>query len=320
VSDAEEAALDTALEVLEARPGALAERLGAVDPGEAAARRQHLEALTLLALAEPAAVPHPALRDRLLSRLRGDETQVVPELRGGTPTPRTGPPRPGEASLLDPVAAPAAMAAPRAAGGAVVPLQVPVAQRRWALPLAAGLALAALGLGTAAGLFWQDLTSTRQRLAASELSRQQLLTQLAEGRRGERVGADLRARMTEMEAQLALVTAAGTEVCALRPPAVAVVPQARGLLFVGADHQHWYLRARGLTAPGEGRAYHLWFMVGERPVSAGSFELSGEEAVLASPTMPAGTTAAVITVEPAAATPERPSGPVVLFGNQMTAL
>jgi hypothetical protein len=168
---------------------------------------------------------------------------------------------------------------------------------------------------------WQELATVRQRLAASELSRTQLAAQLAAGRRDEGARTDLRERLAEMETQIGLVTATGTEVCALRPPArVVLAPEARGLLFVAADHQHWYLRAQGLTAPGEGRVYHLWFMVGDRPVSAGAFELRGEEGVLTSPAMPEGTTAAVVTVEPVAQTPERPSGPVVLMGNQMRPL
>jgi hypothetical protein len=324
VSEAEEAALDAALQVLEARPGALVEGLAGLDPGEAAAWRHHLEAFSLLALAEPPVAPPAALRERLLARLRGDETQVVPELREGFAARAAAPaaPRPGEGSLLDPALAPPRLAAGRPAAAAkVVPLQVPASPRRWALPLAAALTLVALALGTAAGLLWQELTRVRQRLAASELSRQQLAAQVAEDRREASAESPLRTRLADMEAQLGMVTAAGTEVCALRPPArVALAPEARGLLFVAADHQHWYLSARGLTAPGEGRVYHLWFMVGDRPVSAGSFELRGEEAVLTSPTMPSGTTAAVITVEPAAQPAERPTGPVVLYGNQMSPL
>ncbi len=92
------------------------------------------------------------------------------------------------------------------------------------------------------------------------------------------------------------------------------------MLYVADDHQHWYLRARNLPAPGEGRAYQLWFLVGNDPVHAGTFELQGDEAVMSSPTMPAGTTAALITIEPTGVATERPQGPVVLYGRDMKPL
>lgn len=325
-------ALDAALEVLEASSGRLLEVLAAAEDSEAAVRRQQLEALTLLVLAEPA-LPAPAgLRARLLANLRGDETQVVPELhdadelRTAVIPPgalRPAAPRGGDTSLLDPVLPPASPAAPAAAERARSRVPPPAARpaRRWAWPLAAVLTLVALALGTAAGWLWRELDAAQTRLARSEQVRERLRAELAAATRTLSAEEALQVEAAAMREQLGLVTAATTEVCALRPPAsVQVAPQARGLLYVAADHQHWYLRAEGLAPPGEGRAYHLWFLVGDQPVSVGRFELQGEEAVLTSPTMPLGTTAAVVTVEPVGTSPDRPSGPVVLYGNQMIRL
>jgi hypothetical protein len=123
-----------------------------------------------------------------------------------------------------------------------------------------------------------------------------------------------------METQLRLVTSPGTAVCRLLPTPGAPAREAAGLLYVAADHQHWYLRAQKLPAPGPGRVYRLWFLVGQKPVRAGNFELAGEEAVLSSPTMPQGTSAALVTIEPAEVSAERPTGPVVLYGRDMIAL
>jgi hypothetical protein len=46
----------------------------------------------------------------------------------------------------------------------------------------------------------------------------------------------------------------------------------------------------------------------------------GEEAVLSSPTMPQGTSAALVTIEPQGPAGKRPTGPVALYGHRMTRL
>src|SRR5262249_12646911 len=47
-------------------------------------------------------------------------------------------------------------------------------------------------------------------------------------------------------------------------------PEAHGMLFVAADHQHWYMALQGLQPAPAGQVYKLWFMA-DHPVSSGSF-------------------------------------------------
>jgi anti-sigma-K factor RskA len=89
------------------------------------------------------------------------------------------------------------------------------------------------------------------------------------------------------------------------------------MLFVAADHQHWMFAVEGLAPAPDLQEYQLWFLVGERPVSGGTFRVeTGRRVELSSPTMPAGTTAVAITLEPRGGMP-RPTGPQVLFGDRL---
>jgi Anti-sigma-K factor rskA, C-terminal len=205
------------------------------------------------------------------------------------------------------------MAAVRAEGregaGRAAPASPRVGRARgWALALAAGLALALLG--TSATLY------LRLRTAEQEVARLGQELDQANAHRQQ-----VRARLASLGEKLSMVTAAGAVACPLRPMGEdAPQPAARGVLYIAADHQHWFLKIVGLApAPAE-RAYQLWFFTDAGPVSAGLLTLSpGAEAELSSPRMPAGITAVGVTLEPAAGVP-RPSGPTVLFGNEKMSL
>ena len=292
--------------------------MGEGDEGEAALRRQDLEAIAALALALPAEPAPAALRRRLLASLAGDETQQVPPLT---------PPQ-ALAAAVEPAAP-----RPSAAGGP--PREVRPARPtagRAGVPPAPALLAPRLGardrgeprgarLAGASALLWRDLAATRERLAESERARAELAAEVAAAEARQASGVETAAELGALREQLAIVTASGTELCAMRPAgARPVAPEAKGLLWVAEDHQHWYLRADGLQPLGQGRVYQLWFLVGDRAVSAGAFELRGDEGVLTSPTMPAGTSAAMVTVEAEGAVRERPSGPVVLYGKEFRKL
>jgi len=331
----DELALDAALEVLEAPLAELEARLASGDEAAAAVRRQQLEAFAQLAWALPAQPSSAAGRERLLAALQGDETVQVARPALGVaaePAPATGP-----LGVLDPPVAPAAPsagsvrgAASSAGGGAapvggasrrgpaaVVPFASPPRSYRWALPLAAVFALAAIGIGFHDWRLGRQLGEARGRLAAVERERAQLASRL----RGDGVvPAGMEAKMRDLESRLSMVTSAGSLVCALRPSPGAPANDAAGVLYVADDHQHWYLRAQNLPPPGEGRTYRLWFMAGDQPVHAGDFAMAGGEAVMSSPTMPAGTSAAMITLEPAGEPGKRPSGPAVLYGRDIKPL
>lgn len=337
----DEVGLDAALAVLE---GSLAEVEGRLQEGDeatAALRRQQLEALSLLAWALPAEPASTQGRQRLLGRLMGDETVMVVRPASERATTPGAAPAASPFGVLDPPAPPdpvvvggarataargpgaGAGATPAAAGARrgvapAVPLR-PVRSYRWALPLAAVFALAALGVGFHDWRVTQELGRAEQQLAAVQQERQQLAARL-QGFEGEAQSAALEGKASELEAQLAMLTSPGTLVCALKPSPGSSARRAGGMLYVADDHQHWYLRARNLPAPGDGRAYQLWFLVGNDPVHAGTFEMQGDEAVMSSPTMPAGTTAALVTIEAAGVATARPQGPVVLYGRDMKPL
>jgi hypothetical protein len=299
-----------ALDLLAAGPAELERRLAAGDGPEAALRRQQLETLAALAWSLPPEAAPAALRNRLLAGLQGDETHLV------SPMARLGAPPQVEA-LRRETAAVRAPARP--------PARVPVAPRAapargWALPLAAVLALCTLGALAWSGWLWRDLDRTRAELARLRRHDSELVAQLEQVRLAQPQMAAMREKLREMNGQLALVTASSSLVCPLRPSPGAPAPGATGVLFVADDHQHWYLRMQKLAPLPAGHVYQLWFLVGDQPVRAGIFDMRGEEGVLASPTMPSGTSAAMVTMEPAGATGERPSGPVVLFGRQITPL
>jgi len=70
-----------------------------------------------------------------------------------------------------------------------------------------------------------------------------------------------------------------------------------------------YLAAPKLPPLQPDRTYELWFLQGNKPVPAGTFQ-SG--AVLSLPALPAGTTAMAITVEPSGGSPAPTSSPIMV--------
>jgi hypothetical protein len=164
------------------------------------------------------------------------------------------------------------------------------------------LALALLGSSA-----WLFLQNQEQRAAIVRLEHE---TRRLAGALGE-VG--------EARANVALLTSRGVAFCPLRPAAGAPAA-ASGALFVAADHQHWYLAVHGLAPCPQGRHYQLWFHTPQGAVAGGVFDpRPGEKVELGSPTMPAGTRAVSITLEPASGA-QQPSGPQILYGEELSRL
>jgi len=190
---------------------------------------------------------------------------------------------------------------------APAPEQSAAGVSRWLLPLAAGLTVLALGFAASTV---STLRGQRGELAALR-AQVEALTRVAAG------SADLEADLAAARDTLELVSGRGVGLCALRPTSAAqsgdeAAPY--GLLFVAADHQHWYVRVQGLEKAPD-RYYRVWFETADgRLVGAGN--LLGEELELSSPTMPEGTRAVHVSLETEPA-PAAPSDRILLFGNDM---
>ena len=261
-------------------------------PGDEASEarvRLHTEAAGLLPYGLEAAPAPAALRSRILASVAGEETMAV---RGQARRPPSG---------ARPAASPPA---PRAQVAPVL-----VRRSRWPTTLAAALAFVCLGL---AGWLFVQLDEQR-----SQTARLRAQIRLLDQREAELEA--IEEQLSAMRQNVGLMTSPGVLACALRPAEGEIHP-ARGMLFVAADHQHWYLSLKGLPPASAGQTYQLWWDADAGMVSGGTFEVApGGVAELASATMPRGTRAVVVTVEPAGGSPQ-PSGPLMLAGSEMQQL
>jgi hypothetical protein len=339
----------TVLALIEAlEQGAGLDLVGLADPvpgGEAGETlaRLYTETLGLIPYELAPVAPSAALRNRIMAVVTGDETQEVarPEAAPAAPamaampatpampaTVQTPPTlaeivssRPLIQSTTQPVAQPAAipfpLSPPLQSTLAAQPAAVSRRAGRWPLALAAGLALAFLGLSA-----WMYLGLLQQnRLLEADQTKIDRLQRELDGERAHsaeiaaaRNDVDrLRSHLGDLEKTFSLVTSPTVEMSALRPTGrVALASQAHGRIYIAEDHQHWYLSVQDLQPSGTGREYHLWFFGDQGPVSGGTFTAApGEPVHLSSEHMPRGTKAIIITLEPAAGVPA-PSGPEVL--------
>lgn len=277
--------------------------------------RLYTEVLGLVPYELEPVVPAAGVKASLMARLTsgtapdsGDETRPAPALVAEPARVAT------EAAPISPVAAPPLRASqemripPRmAVAGAA---SRPVRQRRWPLALAAMLAFAMLGLSlwlySQVGAQNATIASLRHELS---LERSRSEGAIAKVRQLENDGLDLREKFSLVTSPAVLVSPMRP---VTRPGQPAAQPDARGVLFVASDHQHWYMTLRGLQAVPAGQAYRLWFIADTGAVSAGSFSAQpGAPIELSSQHMPAGTKGVLVTLENDAQTPA-PSGPEIL--------
>lgn len=297
------------LEALEAgeETGSLAGAAAAQgdEAGETLARL-YTEVVGLLPFALDPVTPSPDLRQRILTLAAGDDTQ---DLAARTGTAAAEPVEPAEAAARRPRVVTPIRQAPLAEAVAE-PVESAGARRprasRWPLALAASLALALLGLSLWLYSGVRQQNATIDRLTRELRAEQQRAGSLA----AQQV--EIQNELAEMRGGFGLITSPAVEVSPMRPTERSPQPQARGALWVAADHQHWYLSVHGLEPLGAGRRYHLWFLADSGAVSGGSFDAQpGSPVNLSSEHMPHDTKAVVITMEPDTGTPA-PSGPEVL--------
>jgi len=314
-------------------------RPGEDEPDELLARL-YTELLGALPLALDERPPPPALRERVLAAVSDEATVDAVGARAAAPIAASegagGAGDRGPSAVAPPAAAGAP--GPAAAAGAAAaerrlaerraeraprprPAGPPAPHRaaipRWLAAAAAVLALALVGLGVFAGWLHGRLDAQERVIAG-------LRSTLEETeRRADALSAaqdELERRRLDLASQLALVSTPGVEVCPLRPMGETAETDALGLLFLSNPEREWYVRVARLDPAPEGRAYVLWFQVGDdRYVAAGVLEPGPDDAVHLSGTempMPEDMTGAAITLERAGEQPPRPAGPVVLFGNE----
>jgi Anti-sigma-K factor rskA len=315
------------------------------DPSAAAPRgnetaetlaRLYTEVMGLIPYELAPAAPRPEAKQRLLATITGAQAPraAAPQPAPAAPAPAPqgqgqqgqqgqglqGQQRPAPAPApppAAPVAAPAELPAPEPVSAVrrLPPRPVPLSAARrplgWFGSLAAVLALALLGLSGWLFLQQKDQRETIARLQrALEESRQKEAQATQQAERFKNDYSQLHTTMT-------LVTAPAALVNPLRP-AGRLQPDARGALFVAADHQHWHLSIEGLKPASPGKVYQLWFMPDQGPpINGGTFLAKADERVeMSSEAMPAGTRSAVITLEDAGGA-KAPSGPEVLRGAGM---
>jgi anti-sigma-K factor RskA len=274
-------------------------------PGDAAEAetltRLYHEVLGLMPFALAPAAPPPEVKRRLMARLAG------PDLAGRE-----------AAAAPSPAAAPATSAATAPATGTGRQDRLAPASRsrsasvpgrsgapRWLSALAAALILALLGT---CGWLLNDLRERRDAIVRLAAQRDAALRHAGEAE--ARLGR-LTSQVSSLRDSFSVMTSPAVEVCNLR----AATPEqadARGMLFVAADHQHWAMSLRGLRPPAGGKVYQLWFVADRGPVSGGTFAARpGAPVELGSDRMPAGTKGVRITLENSPGSPA-PSGPDVL--------
>jgi hypothetical protein len=247
--------------------------------------RLYHEALGLIPSSLPPMVPNPEVKRRLMAAISANSLE----------------PEPGHLEAVPAAASPAGLAG-----------QSPWQRAQPWMGLAAALFVALLGVSA---WLYQGLAERNEAVAQLTSERTAALVRVGEAE--ERL---LRAESEakSMRQSFAVVTSPAVEVCALRPSSpMAEVAGAHGILFVAADHQHWYMSLRGLQPAGAGKVYQLWFVGQQGPVSAGTF--SGDAAKpweLGSEHMPLGTKEVRITLEDGSGSPA-PRGPEVLRNSDL---
>jgi anti-sigma-K factor RskA len=302
-----------AVEALERGDDPCAGALPADETAETLARL-YTEVLGLLPRELDPAAPSPEVKARLMAAAtlaapsppRQAAASPGVDAAGPVPPPAAAPARlPDPFPSIDPFPL-----QPVAGARRQLPRPRPLAARRsigWPGALAAGLILALAGLS---GWLWSQQASQKERLAGIERELQvERQKEAAATQRAEQYRSDF----TEVHT-LKMVTAPAALVCALRPVGTPPLqPDARGALFVAADHQHWHLSIEGLKPAAPGKVYQLWFLPDQGPPVVGSVFAgkTNERYEVGSDAMPPNTKSAMVTVEEVGGS-LHPSGPEVL--------
>lgn len=294
-----------ALDTLEGGSGEPAVASGEPSEADETLARLYTEVVGLVAFELEPAAPRPEVKARLLAAVRGEASpELSPELT------------PDLSRESRPAPAPIPLPAPsRSSRDSRDSREMPIAGRGamsrrrrnvWPLALAATLVLALGGLSA-----WLLMERTKQVSTIAALEKE-LAEVRQQAEQSEVQVRQMRGSMERMGENLAMVTSPAVTVSPLRP--AGEQSAARGVLFVAADHQHWYLAVHDLSPAESGRDYQLWWVTDQGMVSGGTFEArQGEKVELSSETMPENTRNVMITIEPEGGV-RAPTGPEVLRG------
>lgn len=157
---------------------------------------------------------------------------------------------------------------------------------------------------------WFHLQLRQQQNVVSQLQEQLRSTNL----RLEEVSDSRRDVMSALRG-MSLLAPGPVEVCPLRPVGdEPVQPRAHGSLVLARENGRWYIRVRNLEPARGDEIYTLWFLNEDQALKKVNLG-RGERALEVNASgVPAGMTAAAVTLEPSPETLE-PTGPRVLYGH-----
>jgi hypothetical protein len=251
------------------------------DPAELVLGRLYTELMGLIPSELDPVAPPPAVKQRLLERVRRESGEVTPGV--GT----------ADASMA-PVATHPRFAPHDGVG--------PGARSKLTQRL---LAIAATVLLAVSAWSVYEVFDLRSRLAATARQVDGLTAE-----RSDVVNA-LRAMVAEVPGQV--------DVCPLRP--VGDQPEATGNLVMSMATDSWYLKARNLRPATDGRYVVWFLDAADRPLRRAVLDSAGDSVEMAMEGLPHGMEAATVTYEPGlspgAEPPASPSGPRVLYGHRL---
>jgi anti-sigma-K factor RskA len=262
--------------------------------------RLYNEVLGLIPFELDPLAPSPESRARLMSLVQGDPPRPAAETAPAPASPR------GSREMPTPRPVPPGRPA----------LSMSRRPSRWPLAIAAILALVAFGAFGLSGWLYQQLSQEQATVASLrrdvESERARVAAALAEAQDLRTASGKDLSDLRTLREKLRLTSRAAV-VAAMRPMGKRPLqPAAHGILFVAANHQHWYMTVDGLQPAEPGQIYKLWFVAGKVPVDAGSFQVrAGQPIELTSKQMPADTKGALITLERDPNVP-KPTGPEIL--------
>lgn len=302
----EELAILLALEQLEGGDPARQAIAGSPEPDVPV--REHIEIFGLLAQSLEPIAPRPELLARVMTQL----TTAHPQPTIAWPPASTMLPPP-EQRLVDDMTLIKTAEHPPAAPSDSRP--APRRRNRWLpLAMAAALAFCMVGLG------WLAWRTNEQQTTITQLTRQlENADRSAAENRSQFETAQSRLETTRR--RLEMITTTARRVYALQPVG-SEAPDAgpHGLIFVCGMHQQWYMSLKNLVPPPPGQQYFLWFLDGDnQPLEGRAIELEGTTGELDARSMPYGTRAFMVTLEPAGGS-ARPEGQMVILGDESVAL